>query len=270
MLSNVKVLIFAAEHLRCTLASLNLLEDLQQRVVGRSPRNLAAVRSQVQSGAKSKKNKHNNNHDSERKLIAELLERLFGDMRANGLRAVGEQQSSLLRELRKVKSELEEKLSSHIKWRGRWNTIYTMAFFAVLAGSVALAAAAAPTWAMTAATVVSTAMKAAEPWFNALWDDGKAALEGEKDVIKAMVRDVSTQLSELDGVRAHIDKLKLKVGSVIGLDSNAGSSFFDLKMNLAIEEVEKEIEALGDTADGIQGDMKKAAAAFVRMIADEA
>nr|CAD1828451.1 unnamed protein product [Ananas comosus var. bracteatus] len=273
MLSNIKVVIFATDHLRCTLTALNLLADLQQRVVGRWRSNLAAVRSQVQSGAKSKKNKHSNNHDSERKLIAELLGRLFDDMHADDLRAVGEQQSSLLRELRKVKSELEEKLTSHNKRRGRCNSLYKMAFFAVLAGSVALAAAAAPAWAMTVATVVSTAMKAAEPWFDALWDDRKAALEGEKDVIKVMVRDVSAQLRERDRVRARANELKGEVGSLIGRGGNAGSFFFGLKMKeeyaLAFEEVDKGIEALGETADGIQGDMKKAAADFVRMIADE-
>nr|CAD1828469.1 unnamed protein product [Ananas comosus var. bracteatus] len=117
----------------CTLTSLDLLAHLQQRVVGRWRSNLAAVRSQVQSGAKSKKNKHNNKQDSEGKLIAELLGRLFDDMHTDDLRAVGEQQSSLLRELRKVKPELEEKLTSHNKRRGRCNSLYKMAFFAVLA-----------------------------------------------------------------------------------------------------------------------------------------
>nr|CAD1828470.1 unnamed protein product [Ananas comosus var. bracteatus] len=77
-------------------------------------------------------------------------------------------------------------------------------------------------------------MKAVEPWFNALWDDRKAALEGEKDVIKAMVR-IARRQRRLLLLRPEDEG----------------------RYALAIEEVDKGIEALGDMADGVQGDIKE-------------
>lgn len=187
--------------------------------------------------------------------------------------AVYRQQVSMLNKLDKMKNKLDNKMKRMRRWRKVSTVIFVSAFAAVLGCSVVVTAVTVPHVIPALATAGATAMGLLGKWLNSLWNDYLKALKGQQEVIGKMWLHTRVAILDLVTIRLLVDRMKVQIGSLVGIVEVALGQEEELKF--VMEEIEKKlgafmngVEDLGKQADTCARKIPMASTDVLRRIID--
>lgn len=168
--------------------------------------------------------------------------------------SVYRQQMVMLEKLQLRKSKLDKKLKYIHAWRKVSSMIFAATFAAVLICSVVAAAMAAPPVAAALAAAASIPLGSMGKWIDSLLKNYEHALKGQKEVISAMQVGTYVAIKDLDTIRVLIDKLEIKIESLL---KTTDFAITEEAVKFGIEEIKILLEGFMKSVDdlGLQADM---------------
>ncbi|ONK59866.1 uncharacterized protein A4U43_C08F11760 [Asparagus officinalis] len=155
-------------------------------------------------------------------------------------RLVYSQQVSMFEKLKKNKKKLDKKMKSVKAWRRVSSIIFVSVFAAVLICSVVSAVMAAPAVAAALAAAAAVPLGSVGKWVDSLWKDYSKVLKGQKDVLNIMQGGTFVAISDLDSIRAIVERLEIHIGSLMqNVDIVLGD---EEAVKFGIEEIKKKME----------------------------
>ncbi|XP_028763962.1 UPF0496 protein At2g18630-like [Neltuma alba] len=180
-------------------------------------------------------------------------------------------QVSMLEKLQARKRKLDKKLKSLKAWRRVANAIFLTAFVSVLIFSVVAAVVVAPPIVAALAGALTVPIGSVGKWCNSLFQGYEKAVKSQREVLSSMEFRTYITLQDLDSIRSLVNKLEIKIGSML---HNADFALKDEDaMELALDEIKKQmehfsesIETLNEHADRCSREIRKARTVIIHKI----